>query len=111
MKILQKSVYLAKLSDPNSKIKKVRPVLVIQNNLLNKALPTTIILPFSSIQFPKSQRPKTVPVVQKDFLDKDSYVLIHAPITIAKNSLITRIGFLSDNEYYSIIGEFIDLVN
>lgn len=111
MQILQKSVYLAKLADPNSKIKKVRPVLVIQNNELNKEINTTIVIPFSSKSFSKRKRPKKVPLIKKDFLDKDSYALIQAPLTITKNLFITRLGGLKENEYKSLIKEFINLVN
>ena len=58
MKVKRGEIYLADLSDgTGSEQKKVRPVLIIQNNLGNKYSPTTIVACLSSKTVTKANIP------------------------------------------------------
>lgn len=76
-------------------IHKKRPVLVVSNNILNKELPTVIIIPFSSI-VPQFIGPDVVKVALKAIgLDKKSLAMINHIRSIDKKRLVKKIGTIS----------------
>ena len=72
----------------------IRPVLIIQNEVLNKYSPVTIIAAITSKSF-KKEFPTNVFLSKKDSrLDKDSTVLLNQIRTIDKTRIIKKISSL-----------------
>ena len=69
---------------------RIRPVLIIQNDIGNKHSPTTIIAPITSIQ-KKTYLPTHV-FMGTDILPKDSYILLEHIRAIDKTRLRNFIG-------------------
>jgi len=84
-------IFLANL-DPSigSEIKKTRPVLVIQNNILNEYSRVVIVCPITS-KVRKGQTRVFLPK-NKGGLDKDSIVLTQQVRCIDKKRLIKSLG-------------------
>jgi len=96
MVIKRGDIFLANL-DPvkGSEQGKVRPVLVIQNNIANEYSPTVIIAAITSKIFSK-EYPTNVFLHKKDSkLPKDSTVLLNQLRTIDKSRLIKKISSLN----------------
>lgn len=75
---------------------KIRPALVIQNDMGNKYSPLTIVAPITSKKFAK-EYPTNVCVEKKDSgLDKDSTILLNQIKTIDKSRIIKRISVLNN---------------
>ena len=75
-------------------IYKKRPVLVISNNILNRVLPTVIIIPFSSI-VPQFIGPDMVKVNKQKGLDKSSAIIVNQMRSIDRKRLVKNTGKLS----------------
>jgi mRNA interferase MazF len=74
----------------------VRPVLIIQNDTLNKYSPTTIIGPITSKIYGK-EYPTNVVIKKEDSkLKVDSTILLNQIRTIDKKRIIKRVGFLDN---------------
>ena len=72
----------------------VRPAIVIQNDILNKFSPLTIIAPFTSKIYEK-EYPTNVFISKQDFhLDKDSTIMLNQIRTIDKSRIIKKISSL-----------------
>ncbi|MCD4760091.1 type II toxin-antitoxin system PemK/MazF family toxin [archaeon] len=90
-------IYLVNL-DPvkGSEQGKIRPILVIQNDISNKYSPTTIIAPITSKIYSK-EFPTNVFLLKSDSnLKKDSTILLNQIRTIDKLRIIKRIGKVDD---------------
>lgn len=74
----------------------IRPVLIIQNDTLNKYAPTTIIAPITSKIYTK-EYPTNVIIKKEDFILKlDSTILLNQIKTIDKKRIIKKIGSLDN---------------
>ncbi|HLC31335.1 MAG TPA: type II toxin-antitoxin system PemK/MazF family toxin [Candidatus Nanoarchaeia archaeon] len=74
----------------------IRPVLIIQNNVLNKYAPTTIIAPITSKIYTK-EYPTNVFIKKEDSrLSKDSTILLNQLRTIDKSRIIKKIGLANN---------------
>ena len=72
----------------------IRPVLILQNDVLNKRSPTTIIAPITSKIYTK-EYPTNVFLLKEDFgLDKNSTVLLNQIKTIDKSRITKKISSL-----------------
>lgn len=77
--------------------RRVRPVIVIQNNVSNKYSPTIIIAAITS-QINKARLPTHVEITAPHFgLPKDSVVLLEQIRTIDKKRLREKIGRFNDD--------------
>ena len=76
---------------------KIRPVLVVQNNVGNKFSPLTIVVPITSKEFSKDF-PTNVFLKKSDSgLDKDSTVLCNQIRCIDKERIVNKLTSLSGN--------------
>ena len=74
----------------------IRPVLIIQNDTLNKHAPTTIIAPITSKIYTK-EYPTNVIIKKEDSkLKLDSTILLNQIKTIDKKRIIKKIGSLDN---------------
>lgn len=81
---------------------KVRPVLVIQNNIANEYSPTTIIAPITSKVYAK-EYPTNVFLFSRDSrLGRDSTVLLNQIRTIDKARIIKKISSLDQSLMHKI---------
>ena len=95
MKIKKGDIFLVNL-DPviGSEQGRVRPVLIIQNNLSNEYSPTTIIAPITSKIFSK-EFPTNVQLSSNESrLDKDSTILLNQIRTIDKSRILKKFSSL-----------------
>ncbi|HRZ85250.1 MAG TPA: type II toxin-antitoxin system PemK/MazF family toxin [Candidatus Paceibacterota bacterium] len=75
---------------------RVRPALVIQNNLLNKYSPLTIVAPITSKIYEK-EYPTNVVISKADsLLNNDSTVLVNQMRTIDKQRILKKISSLNN---------------
>jgi len=75
---------------------KIRPVLIIQNNISNEYSPTTIIAPITSKIYSK-EFPTNVFLPKKDSgLDKDSTILLNQIRTIDKSRISKRLSAVNE---------------
>lgn len=72
-----------------------RPVLILQNNKGNKYSTTVIVAPISS-KMTKNHLPTHV-IIEIDFLEKKSMILLEQIRTIDKKRIDERVGVLSQN--------------
>ena len=73
---------------------KKRPILVISNNILNKTLPTVVVIPFSSI-VPRFIGPDVVVFESQKGLEKKSALIVNQIRAIDKTRLGKKIGTIS----------------
>ena len=97
MIIKRGEIYLANLEPiKGSEQGGIRPVLIIQNDISNKASPVIIIAAITSKLFEKDF-PTNVKITKGESgLDKDSTILLNQLRTIDKLRLIKRIGVLDN---------------
>ena len=98
MKIKKGDIFLVNL-DPviGSEQGRVRPVLIIQNNLSNEYSPTTIIAPITSKIFSK-EFPTNVQLSSNESrLDKDSTILLNQIRTIDKSRILKKLSSIDCN--------------
>jgi mRNA interferase MazF len=82
----------------SNEVGKVRPVLIFQNDELNRSeYPTTIILPLSTSLIDDAE-PLRFRVTKRDNLKKDSDILIAQIRSIDNSRLVEKVGELSKNE-------------
>ena len=88
-------VYIANLNPSfGREIHKVRPVLIISNNNINRIYPLVIAIPFSSI-VPEFIGPDVVKFTGQKGLRKQSVLVVNKIISIDKERLIRRIDSVS----------------
>jgi len=74
---------------------RIRPALVVQNNILTNFSPLTIVLPITSKIYTK-EYPSNVFITKEDSgLDKDSTILANQIRTIDKRRILKKLGFLN----------------
>ena len=80
----------------------IRPVLVIQNDIGNKYIPTVIAAAITS-QINKAKMPTHIELAAKDYgLNKDSVILLEQIRTIDKRRLREKIGRIDDGLMASV---------
>lgn len=103
MNIAQGEIYLADLNPIKGHEQAgKRPVLIMQNNILNKNLNTVVIAPITSVI--KDKWIYTTYFLSKEtsLLNKDSLVLLFQLRTIDKQRLKTKLSKLSEIEFLKI---------
>jgi mRNA interferase MazF len=104
-------IWLANLnpSKKANEIGKIRPVLIFQNDELNKSdYATTIIIPLTTSLIDEAE-PLRYRIRKRDRLEKDSDLLVAHIRSIDNNRLIQKIAALSSNEM-TIIKKLLDEV-
>lgn len=77
---------------------RVRPVIIIQNDIGNKYSPTIIIAAITS-QINKAKLPTHVEISSEEYgLNKDSVVLLEQIRTLDKKRLKEKIGHMTDSD-------------
>ena len=87
----------------------IRPVIIIQNDMGNKYIPTVIVLPITS-EIKKENLPThcIIHKTDKNGLKVDSMVLAEQIRVIDKSRLLNKIGYLSNvNEQNDVINTYI----
>ncbi len=80
----------------------LRPALIIQNNILNKYSPTTIVAPLTSRKQFKSHL-TNIPISKKDSkLKSDSTILLNQIRTIDKSRIKKRISRLNSHLMFEV---------
>ncbi|MFA6171322.1 MAG: type II toxin-antitoxin system PemK/MazF family toxin [Patescibacteria group bacterium] len=74
----------------------LRPVLILQNNILNKYLSTVIIAPITSNLVAKDKLAAFYLAKDISRLSKDSVILLYQIKTIDKRRLMNKISYLSE---------------
>ena len=78
-----------------SEQRRIRPSLIIQNNIYNKYSPTTIVAPITSKTY-KKEYPTNVNLSKKDSkLNNDSTILLNQIRTIDKRRIIKKLFSLN----------------
>ena len=97
MEIKRSNIFLAKL-DPvkGSEQGGIRPCLIIQNNVLNKFSPLTIVDPITSKIYTKEYSTNVEIKKEDSGLNKDSTILLNQIRTIDKERIIKRISSLNE---------------
>jgi len=103
MTIRQRGIYLANLNPTKGHEQAgFRPVLVLQNDILNKHLSTVIIAPITSnLQAKDMLTTHFLPKIDSG-LDRDSVVLLFQIRTIDKARLDKKIALLSEDLFVNI---------
>ena len=74
----------------------IRPVLIIQNDILNKHAPTTIIAPITSKTYTKEYPTNVIIKKEESRLKLDSTILLNQIRTIDKRRIIKKLGALDN---------------
>jgi mRNA interferase MazF len=99
MKIKRGEIYLADLTDASgSEQSRVRPVVIIQNNLGNKHSPTTIVACLSSKVDTKAHLPTHYLIINNDDLRYQSMVMCEQIKVIDKSRLLKKITKLNKRQ-------------
>jgi mRNA interferase MazF len=104
MTALRGEIWLANLNPTKkaNEVGKVRPVVIFQNNYINRSdYPTTIILPLTTSLIDNA-KPLRFRVTKRDKLQKDSDVLIAHIRSIDNIRLIEKISKLTNQEMKEI---------
>lgn len=98
MEILRGEIVLANLEPvKGSEQGGTRPVLILQNDILNKYAPTTIIAPITSKIYTKEYPTNIQFLSSGSGLKKESTILLNQIKTIDKRRIIRKIGRLDSN--------------
>ena len=97
MEIKRNDIFLARLNPvEGSEQGGIRPCLIIQNNILNKFSPLTIIAPITSKIYEK-EYPTNVEIKKEESgLKIDSTILLNQIRTIDKKRIIKKINSLNE---------------
>jgi len=104
MMALRSEIWLANLnpSKKSNEIGKVRPVLIFQNDELNRSsYPTTVILPLTTSLIDNA-KPLRFRVNKREQLEKDSDVLIAHIRSIDNIRLIEKVATLNEDEMIEV---------
>lgn len=104
MTALRSEIWLANLnpSKKSNEIGKIRPVLIFQNDELNRSsYPTTVILPLTTSLIDHA-KPLRFRVNKRDKLQKDSDILIAHIRSIDNVRLIEKVATLSEEEMIEV---------
>lgn len=108
MLIKQKEVYLVNFGSASKVVRKVRPALVVQNNVLNKNLETILVVPLSSSL---AKRPSFQIPFNSDFLDNKSYILTNLVCVVEKKSFDKKIGTVGSETYNQVTKALAEIVS
>jgi mRNA interferase MazF len=101
MKIKQYDIWLANLNPQRgTEPGKVRPVVIVQTNMLNNEHPSTIICPISTNRIANAT-PLRISL-QENQLDKPSDILVEQIRAIDNRRLIEPIGKLTVEQIYDL---------
>ncbi|GBE20629.1 mRNA interferase EndoA [archaeon BMS3Abin17] len=75
---------------------KIRPALIIQNNISNKFSPLTIVAPITSKVYEKEYPTNVILSKSDSNLEKDSVVLLNQIRTIDKRRIIKKLSHLDN---------------
>jgi len=90
-------IFLANLEPvKGSEQGRVRPFLIIQNDISNKHSPVTIIAAITSKVFEKEYSTDVFILKENSGLDKDSTIMLNQIRTIDNSRLVKRIGSLDN---------------
>lgn len=108
MKIKQFEIWLANLNPlRGTEPGKVRPVVIVQTNLLNESHPSVIICPITTNVIPESELLRVH--LLDGQLDSASDILVDQIRSIDKKRLITKLGNLTQDQS-DRLGENIKIV-
>ena len=104
MKIIKFNIYMADLNPPiGTEPGKIRPVVVIQTDLLNETHPSTIICPLTT-KIAKEATLLRVHIPKKEsLLDKDSDILVDQIRSIDNRRFIKHVGKLTFSQQNKLI--------
>ena len=74
----------------------IRPVLIIQNDTLNKHAPTTIIAPITSKIYTQEYPTNVIIKKEDSHLKLDSTILLNQIRTVDKKRILKKIGLLDN---------------
>jgi mRNA interferase MazF len=97
-------IWLANLNPTkkSNEVGKTRPVLIFQNNILNKSTyPTTIIIPLSTSLIDDA-KPLRYRINKREKLEKDSDLLIAQIRSVDNSRFIEKLATLNEQELYQI---------
>lgn len=101
MEIKRGEIYYADLSPAvGSEQDGIRPVLILQNDVGNQFSPTTIVAPITSV--PKKKSQPTHILIDYDFLDSKSVILLEQLRTIDKKRLSDCLGRISSKDMHRV---------
>ena len=99
-------IWLANLNPmkKSNEVGKIRPVLIIQNDYLNKntLYPNTIIIPLSTYLIDNSE-PLRIRITKRDKLEFDSDLLVAQIRSIDNSRLIEKLAYLTEKELRKVI--------
>lgn len=111
MKIAQKEIVLIPYPFSNLEEKKVRPALVISNNLFNNKSQDCLLAPLTSVI---KDEPFSILIEQKDLnsgkLIRQSRVRLDKIFVIEKNKIVFKIGILNEQTFNLVKNEFHKLI-
>ena len=108
MKIKQFEIWLANLNPAKgTELGKVRPVVIVQTDLLNESHPSVIICPVTTNVLPESELLRVH--LDKGQLEVVSDILVDQIRSIDKKRLISKLGELTRNQSDKL-GENIKIV-
>ena len=105
MVINQGDVYWVNLGEPSgSGPACIRPFVVIQNNIFNKSLISTVIVCAITSNLKRAQAPGNILLLPKETnLSKQSVINISQVFTVDKKDLIDKVGALSPERIEQVI--------
>ena len=108
MEIKQKDVVLLPYPFTDLKGKKVRPALIVSNDIVNNKSKDCIMLPLTSVI---KDEPYSIVISQDDLrsgqLIKSSRIKIDKIFTVEKKLIVMRIGTLRDNTFEKVKAELL----
>lgn len=107
MKINQGDIFLANLNPTKGHEQSgFRPILILQNNILNENLNTVIIAPITSNLTARGFLTTYFLDTKTSKLKNDSLILIHQIRTIDKNRLQRKINNIGEQNIFNIKQQF-----
>jgi mRNA interferase MazF len=101
MKIKQYDIWLANLNPQRgTEPGKVRPVVIVQTNMLNNEHPSTIVCPISTNRIANAEPLRIA--LNKNQLDKPSDILVDQIRSIDNRRLIEPVGKLNTEQIYEL---------
>ena len=98
MKLLRGDIVLVNLEPVvGSEQGKIRPAIVIQNNIGNEYSPTTIVASITSKIFGKEYFHNVKIIARESGLKNDSVIQLNQIRTIDKRRIIKKLGFLDES--------------
>lgn len=111
MKVSQKEIVLIPYPFSNLEEKKVRPALVISNNLFNNKSQDCLLAPLTSVI---KDEPFSILIEQKNLnsgkLIRQSRVRLDKIFVIEKNKIVFKVGILNEQTFNLVKNEFHKLI-